>query len=160
MRPFLQKSLVGALSLLVSVLSCVPMLLLVSAVYMVLLRLPLAQGPGAWQAVKVVSGGALLLVLPLAWLSLVAWSFEYFTSGVRNGTLGQRFALLCAMILYVFPLLVLVYEIVFPSAMFGLGMALPVADFRADLVLAGGGLLLGTAMLVVHRVLSTRRAHA
>ncbi len=156
MRNLTPKPVVGVAGLLISILSLFPFILLVSAANIMLLQIPQMQGPGTGQVIKILLAGPTLLLLLIAWLGLVLFAFDSFSKGIKEGTFLRRFALLTSFVLYLFPLVILLYHFLFPDPMTGIGIVFPVPWMRVDWIMAGAGLLLGSVFLYVHRSLSRR----
>lgn len=68
-----------------------------------------------------------------------------------KGKLLQYFTLLAAINLYLFPLVVLLYQVLFPIPMVGRMLALPVTSAEVDWSVAAGGVVLGSVFLFLHR---------
>ncbi len=142
------------MALLICCLTAIPFLLLFNIVDIKLIKFPLVEGRGAVQSISVVVGGLLLLVLPIAWMGSLIFTFSYLDKGVKDGSLIRRFALLASMVLYLYPMVVLIYHLAMQDPQIAYWRMFPAPFARAEWVMAGGGLLLGTLFLYINRSLA------
>ncbi|AGB41657.1 hypothetical protein Halha_1720 [Halobacteroides halobius DSM 5150] len=99
------------------------------------------EGAGAIQFTKVYIGIPVFLLLAIVWLGSALFTYHYYDKGVKKDSLVQNFSLVTAVEMYLFPLIILIYQLAFPLEM-----------MLTDWVVVSVGLVIGSISLYFYRL--------
>ncbi len=152
-----KKIIVASMCLFIGALSAMPLFMILTAVDVRFVGMPSHGARGTSQAIQIVLGHSLILFLALAWLGFLIYIAATSYRKMAEGGLFRYFALIAAITFYLFPLTVLMYHVLFPQPFMVYRYVLPVAPVRIDWLLGGGGLLAGSILLCLYRIVPAGR---
>lgn len=136
MHQFIKNIGLALVWILIATLGLVIVFLLLSLVTINLFSAGYVEGPGSEQFLKACLGIALLFIIPCSWLALIISTFHHLSKGHGKQTLMPRIALIGSVLMYFFPVVILIYHFTFPLPMTVYQLGLPVEWWFVDWVLA------------------------